>query len=719
MAKLGAVMSTPGSSAATRSDRPLAKITRNWDAAAVLLLLVASLPLAWISPRNLIVIQRPGTFDDHWVLDAVYKASHGIYFAKNVAFLYGPLGHWLIALPPRIAGLSLGSIYTSYRTVVLWCAILFTYFALRLLLGEQRAWKRFVLLLVLGVFWTSWDGRTALGLLLFALFLRGWYAVREGRLKAITFACGSALVTTIAFWYSADTGTYGVAAWLLTLGGVCWEARRERQKLKAAMVAVAAYGVSMIALIVLTSAMTSSLRDFHFWRTSLALVSVHRWNEPAAMSEDGAMRLLVPLAIGVVAFLMRFFIRADESVIAARPAFLLSAFVFAVLAMQSGLVRSDSNHIVFGAFPMLFFSGVILFSFRSRLGSAAAAIGVVAASMLVVNPIPEFQPDGLRFRLARTVHPMTTCPSGYREVDHACFPTEFANTLESTAAYIRQHSGDGQAVLIYPYQYMFAVAARRDEAGAVEQTFLANGAYLSKFDIAGMERANALVGLYFRDATPREYRDGILSIPIDDVSNFTRTPEVWFWVLRNYRSDQPIAPGAVGLVRDLGRAASISTKEFALGIAARTYEIEQPDASIDLGAPAWPNADADFLRLRMKVRYGPLWKLRKPERLQLEITRADGSRSLRTFVIEPNVTSDVWFYPWDEADLMRYFDADESRWRGPSRPAITNLRLIVSPFDWFSQPAQSVTVESADAVRVGVSPAEAGSQEKGKVDRHD
>ena len=71
MAKLGAVMSTPGSSAATRSDRPLAKITRNWDAAAVLLLLVASLPLAWISPRNLIVIQRPGTFDDHWVLDAV------------------------------------------------------------------------------------------------------------------------------------------------------------------------------------------------------------------------------------------------------------------------------------------------------------------------------------------------------------------------------------------------------------------------------------------------------------------------------------------------------------------------------------------------------------------------------------------------------------------------------------------------------------------------
>jgi hypothetical protein len=106
----------------------------------------------------------------------------------------------------------------------------------------------------------------------------------------------------------------------------------------------------------------------------------------------------------------------------------------------------------------------------------------------------------------------------------------------------------------------------------------------------------------------------------------------------------------------------------------------------------------------LKIHYSPLWKLRKPERLQLEITRADGSRSLRTFVIEPDVASDVWFYPWDEADLMRYFEGDESRWRGSYRPAITGLRLIVTPLDWFSQKASSISLESADAVGFSLKP---------------
>ncbi len=73
-----------------------------------------------------------------------------------------------------------------------------------------------------------------------------------------------------------------------------------------------------------------------------------------------------------------------------------------------------------------------------------------------------------------------------------------------------------------------------------------------------------------------------------------------------------------------------------------------------------PSTGADFLRLRLTARYGPLWKLRKPERLQLEITRADGSRDLQSFVVEPNVSSEVWFYPWNQAELANYFAADES-----------------------------------------------------------
>jgi hypothetical protein len=40
---------------------------------------------------------------------------------------------------------------------------------------------------------------------------------------------------------------------------------------------------------------------------------------------------------------------------------------------------------------------------------------------------------------------------------------------------------------------------------------------------------------------------------------------------------------------------------------------------------------------------------------------------LGSFVVEPNVSSDVWFYPWNQADLADYFDAEEGRWRTSPR----------------------------------------------------
>jgi hypothetical protein len=141
---------------------------------------------------------------------------------------------------------------------------------------------------------------------------------------------------------------------------------------------------------------------------------------------------------------------------------------------------------------------------------------------------------------------------------------------------------------------------------------------------------------------------------------------------------------------------------YPLALAGRDFPVHETSTTLDLGAPDWPTAEADFLRLRMTIRYSPLWKLRKPERLQLEITLADGSRSLRTFVVEPNVATDVWFYPWNEAGLSRYFDADESRWRAGYRPSVTALRLLITPLDWFSQKPESVVIESAAAVRFGM-----------------
>ena len=370
--------------------------------------------------------------------------------------------------------------------------------------------------------------------------------------------------------------------------------------------------------------------------------------------------------------------------------------------MQSGLVRSDNNHIVFGVFPMVFFAGAVLFSFQSLTASLVAALAAVVCSVVFSQPAPHFQPASLHFRLARMLRPITTCPGGYREFDHACYPSEFANKLDTTVGYLQQHSAEQDSVVIFPYQYMFAVAAQRNVAAGVEQSFLANGPYLSQFDIAGMERAKAQAGLYFPDASPTELTGSTLSLPIDDVSNFTRTPDLWFWIFRHYRGDEGLAPGILALQLDDSRQSRVSIQEYPLALAARDFPIHEPNTTIDLGAPEWPTGGADFLRLRMTIRYSPLWKLRKPERLQLEITLADGSRSLRTFVVEPNIATDVWFYPWHEADLSRYFDVDESLWRASYRPAVTDLRLLITPLDWFSQQPESVVIESADAVRLSM-----------------
>ena len=148
---------------------------------------------------------------------------------------------------------------------------------------------------------------------------------------------------------------------------------------------------------------------------------------------------------------------------------------------------------------------------------------------------------------------------------------------------------------------------------------------------------------------------------------------------------------------------AISMQSQSLGLTPQTYPIADRSSTIDLGVPTWP-ANADFLRLRLTVRYGPLWKVRKPERMQLEITRANGTQTLQWFVLPPNVSTEVWFYPWSSPDLAHYFNANQSSWRPSPRSAITRLRLVATPMDWVSQTPDAITLESADAVWLTMAP---------------
>jgi len=668
-------------------------LRRHWDLLAVALLMLGALPTLWLSPRTVNVSPTEiNLIDDSWILDTSFKASRGLWLGRDVAFTYGPLFQWLWSAPSRWMGISMGAIYDSCVTLPLWCTYLFGYLTLTLLLPEQPAWKRFVLLLLLGVFWATVEGRIAFAVVLFAVFLRGWYAVQEHILSPVLLGCCAALLCAAAFLYSTDTGIYALAGLALSFAGVAWDGRGKLHMLRTYASALLAFALASLVLVIVINAFMAKPFDFRFWKNTLAIFSGYRWIEPASMSKPGKIRLLATLIASGIVFSVRGFIaHRDDFSITARSGFLLSAFGLCFLTMQSGLVRSDVGHIVVASYATVFLTGVVLFSFVSRIASAVAVVLAVTCSLMFGG-----QPSllaALRYNYEQLRRPSTTCPPRFVEFDRVCYPDEFAKTLQTTAGFLQQHSGPRDFMVVFPFQNIFGIASRRNVAGGVLQSYLVSGPYLSQVDIAGLERAAAPVGLYLPD--------GNLSAPIDGVPNFTRSPEVWLWMFRHYRGEQELVPGILGLQRDDSRADSIAMQVQPLNIAGR-YAIPRRHAILELGGVTWPVAGADFLRLRLKVRYSPWWKIRKPARLVLEIERADSSDDLKPFIVQPNVSSEVWFYPWDDTDLAHYFGADETRWRTGSRPAIVRLRLLVMPLDWVSVKPDVIEVQSADAIRFGM-----------------
>ncbi len=702
--KLDSVVSEPGPPAhRTARRRPLGRFGRNWDFLAIVLIVIASTPAAWLSPRMLAVVRSPGFIDDNWHLDAVFKASRGIWVGRDVAFTHGPLFQWLSSIPGRSMGVSMGGIYPTWDTVPLWCAVLFGFLTLRLLLPEQRPWKRFLLLLLLCVFWGP-SLRTAFAVLAFAVFLRGWYAVAEGRVKAYAFGGVTALLCATAFLVAADQGVYVMAALLVTFAAVAFDTRRTTNLVKTFLPAILLIVAWSVVVAVVVNTIFARPFDLRFWRDSFTQVSAYRWATPFHMSPAGAAHLFGTLIVGAAIFLLRGIIgRGTTPAIAQRKGFLLSGFVFAVVMMQSGLVRADNGHIVSACFAMVFLAGTILFSFESPNVSMVAVLAALMCS--IFSGEAAFQPSGFTQLYADLRSPLTECPDGLTLFDRVCYAPAFTGMLQSAADFVKQHSGTSDPIVVFPYQTMFGIASRHDVAGGLMQPYTASGPDLAKLEIAGLERVPAPAGLYLPDpdmshwsnSELANWRNLDLSLPVDGVANFTRTPEVWFWLLHHYRSEQQLSPGVVGVLRDDSRVSRISQQSQALGLTAQTYPITERSSTIDLGSPSWPS-NADFLRLRLTVQYGPLWKLRKPERMQVEITRADGSQNLQWFVLAPNVSTEVWFYPWSAPDLVHYFDAEESRWRPTPRSAITRLRLIATPLDWVSQTPDAIRLEAADAV---------------------
>ncbi len=205
--------------------------------------------------------------------------------------------------------------------------------------------------------------------------------LRQQALKPVLLGCGAAFLCAAAFLYSADTGAYAMAALLFSLAGVAWESRREARALRSYASALLAFAVASLLLVIAINAIMARPLDFRFWKNSLAILSGYRWIEPSSMSKsrqdsfagcDWSWRALCFWCAELPR--MR-----DPSAITARTGFLLSAFVFAFITMQSGLVRSDWGHIVLSAYAIVFLDRrcPVLVPFPNRFCSRRVVCGGV------------------------------------------------------------------------------------------------------------------------------------------------------------------------------------------------------------------------------------------------------------------------------------------------------------------------------------------------------
>src|SRR5579862_1042747 len=679
----------------------------SWDLLAILLLLLGSFPAVWLAQRTVTMVPDLGLIDDNWHLDSTFKALRGILIGRDVAFTHGPIFQALSAIPARSMPLSLGALYATWNTIPFWCAIVFAYLALRLLLPGQRPWKRFILLLLLASFWET-SLRSTLPVLLFVLFLRGWYLVQAGRLRSAYAGALGAVLCVIAFLVAADVGVYATAAWVVCWLAIAVEMRRQRFA-RQLLIGALAFTVTAAISVLLANTFIARPLDFHFWRESLAQVAAYRWATPAAMTDEGTMHLIGALLTCGAIFLLRAFSRGAEALITQRPAFLLGAFLFGLAVLQSAIVRSDIGHVIIGEFPLIFFAGTILFSFEGY-ASIIGAVAAIALSMLLSHPV--IRPSSVLRLYGQLQNPRTNCPPGYSEFDRACYLEPLTSQMLSAGSnFLSRNSGSQESVFIFPYQTMLGLAAGRNVAGGLMQAYTASGPYLSRLEISGLEGKPVPAALYFTDPDYRHmssadvarWSRNYLSVPVDGIPNFTRTPEVWFWMMRHYRMEGQLSPGVVGLLRDDSRASRIILQAQPLGLPQRSYAVNERSSTTDIGAPNMP-AGFDFIRFRMTVRYPLWWKLRKPERLQLEVTRADGSRVVQWFLAQPNVSNELWFYPWEQPELANYFSADESQWRLTPRSSIVQLRVLATPLDWVSQQPEAIMIEAADAVKLTMPP---------------
>ena len=408
------------------------------------------------------------------------------------------------------------------------------------------------------------------------------------------------------------------------------------------------------------------------------------------------------LAAGTFVFLLASLLRRPRGPWTRRPAYLLAGLSFALVAMQSSLVRSDHEHILMGAYAMVFLGGAILldeFNGPAWLCAALPAT-VVILTCVLAHPFPMFRPGTVATLVRRVVRPMYSCPAEMQEFDRACLkqrpmPRKLLGQGVQPGLCGLEYGMPELPIAVFPYQTALGLVSRRTVAGSVLQSYLIDGAYLSSLEVAGLERCKA------RHRPVSAGRRVEANRSVASLTSPEKPRGLVSTYLHHHRAAAgPGAPGVLGLLRDDTRDSRIHLSSRSIAGPFSTVRIRKRSTTVDLGTIVWPAGGADFLKLRLRLDYPFWWKVRKPSCLTLVMYNADGSQKPIQFVLRPGPATDIWVFPWDESGMTEYFSNDPADWHPRNRPALLRLQLLITPFDWISVVPNSVTVESIDAVQV-------------------
>jgi hypothetical protein len=668
------------------------------DLVAAILLLLTNINFPAIFAGGAAYFPRVSFLDDSWRLDMVFKTQEGLWLTRDVNYTYGPLIQLALSAGPRILGLSFGSIVNASALFPSLACLALAYRTTSILLRAHAPWKKAIYLVLFFLFWAP-DQQLRSFYVLFA-FIQTIDLI-ERIINAQTTAwpsVGAALVLVTAFFISTDTGVYSIAAMLIGTAAYSIYHRADRHNLGR----ILSFGgmscaLAAAALIVLDLALARGASP-GFLSTNFQIFGTYRWEMASPISKPLSKVFLSVVGISYFILICGWLLGdLKAGSLVRRPPFLLASSMFVFLGLQSGIVRADLGHVAMGLFPAITLALAVLMgaegmsTYRKR-GDLSVFLALLFTA-LYTGPLGAFSPALIKTNFLgwNSYSSVPVCPSESYLLDRACLNWSDFKRLSAVATFLDQNTSKSDSLITFPYENIYGDVARRRVSGKILQNYIAVTPALVSTQLDSFEKDKPAAAVYSSDALTGW----------DEIPNFTRTPELWFYLQSHYEEVREVYPGILILRRNDARPVHSASRSESLLPAPKQVPVQRRRELSLIDNISWPQT-ADFIKLQMRVDY-PIWgKILKPSRLSVIIHLEDGTERRVYVLARPNELCDIWIFPWDNNQLSSYFSSEDRKWRNYPRPAAKAIGLRIDRMDRFSAVPSRINLEKIEAVRLSL-----------------